>query len=123
VLDDVGVRARKELIQQAVAQTCGGESGLLVVFSSTCLTLARFSRGRLVETAPSKRLARVFPRYQKALHGPLAIDAIGVERIRTACPHFASWLARLEAVAAGRSPAIGRDAGQRLISTSRNASS
>jgi hypothetical protein len=51
-------------------------------------------------TAPSKRLRRVFTSYQKALHGPLAVSAIGIESIRAACPHFAAWLQRLEILAA-----------------------
>jgi hypothetical protein len=39
-------------------------------------------------TAPSKRLCDVFAAYQKALHGPLAVAAIGLDRIRATCPHF-----------------------------------
>jgi hypothetical protein len=56
-----------------------------------------------VETAPSKRLERAFQpnQYQKTLHGLLALQAIGIDRIRATCPHFAAWLHRLEAVAAG----------------------
>jgi hypothetical protein len=51
-------------------------------------------------TAPSKRLHNAFAGYQKTLHGPLALSAIGTDRIRAACPHFAGWLERLEAIAA-----------------------
>lgn len=50
-------------------------------------------------TAPSKRLCKVFPAYQKPLHGPLAVSAIGIDRIRAVCPHFHHWLDRLEALA------------------------
>jgi D-serine deaminase-like pyridoxal phosphate-dependent protein len=50
------------------------------------------------QTAPSKRLRKLFAGYQKPLHGPLAIAAIGIERIRAVCPHFDEWLRRLEAV-------------------------
>lgn len=53
------------------------------------------------ETAPSKRLIRVFAAYQKTLHGPLAVSAVGLERVRTACAHFDRWLGRLEAIARG----------------------
>ena len=53
------------------------------------------------QTAPSKRLRAAFPAYQKTLHGPIAMSAIGVERIRASCPHFAAWLGRLETIAAG----------------------
>jgi hypothetical protein len=53
-----------------------------------------------VQTAPSKRLRNAFAAYQKTLHGPLAMAAIGVDRIRAVCPHFGEWMTRLEAVAA-----------------------
>ena len=52
------------------------------------------------QTAPSKRLRKAFAAYQKTLHGPLAITAIGIDRVRAACPHFARWLDTLEAIAA-----------------------
>ena len=55
-------------------------------------------------TAPSKRLRNAFSAYQKTLHGPLAIAAIGIDRICAVCPHFARWLDALEAIAAGALP-------------------
>lgn len=48
-------------------------------------------------TAP-KRLLSVFPGYQKTLHGPMAVEAIGLAAIRAACPHAAAWLERLESL-------------------------
>ena len=48
------------------------------------------------ETAPSKRILNLFPRYDKLLHGNRAVEMIGLERIRHECPHFADWLDRLE---------------------------
>jgi hypothetical protein len=48
-------------------------------------------------TAPSKRLRDIFAAYQKPLHGPLAVAAIGLDRIRAVCPHFHQWLGRVEA--------------------------
>ena len=53
-------------------------------------------------TAPSKRLHKAFAAYQKTVHGLLAISAIGVDRLRAACPHFARWLATLESIATTR---------------------
>lgn len=50
-------------------------------------------------TAPSKRLLRVFPGFQKAVHGPVAAKRIGLGVIRSRCPHFDEWLKRLEAFA------------------------
>jgi hypothetical protein len=53
-----------------------------------------------VDTAPSKRLLAAFAAYQKTVHGPFAIDAIGIDRIRATCPHFDHWLSQLERIAA-----------------------
>ena len=52
------------------------------------------------ETAPSKRILKLFPAYRKTLHGPTVAKRIGLERIRTECPHLASWLSNLEAIIA-----------------------
>jgi len=49
-------------------------------------------------TAPSKHLQRCFEAYDKVLHGPLAVGAIGLDRVRARCPHFASWLGWLESL-------------------------
>lgn len=48
------------------------------------------------ETAPSKRLEKSCPGYQKTLHGPLIARNIGLERIRQECLHFNQWLEKLE---------------------------
>jgi hypothetical protein len=48
------------------------------------------------QTAPSKRVQTLIPRYQKPFHGILAVLEIGLDKIRTACPHFQGWLTRLE---------------------------
>lgn len=53
------------------------------------------------ETAPSKRIRDLFPEYQKVLDGVAAAQAMGLDPIRRACPHFGDWLAKLEAVARG----------------------
>ena len=47
--------------------------------------------------APSKRIERLIPGYRKPLLGTLAALKIGLSRMRRHCPHFAGWLARLEA--------------------------
>ena len=54
-------------------------------------------------TAPSKRIARLVPGYQKPTQGTLAIQEIGLDIIRAQCPHFRAWLERLE----GLPPATG----------------
>lgn len=50
------------------------------------------------ETAPSKRILRLFPYYRKPLHGPLAVGRIGLAQVRAVCPHFNDWLSALESV-------------------------
>ena len=47
--------------------------------------------------APSKRLERLVPEYQKPLMGNVAALEIGLEKIRDECPHFGGWLELLEA--------------------------
>lgn len=51
------------------------------------------------DSAPSKRIAGLFPGYRKRLMGIAAAREIGLEAIRRECPHFAGWVARLEGVA------------------------
>lgn len=48
------------------------------------------------DTAPSKRLQDLFPRYDKVFHGEMIAHDIGLPRIRDACPHFNDWVSRLE---------------------------
>ena len=50
------------------------------------------------ETAPSKRLKKLYPTYDKGFFGPLVAGEVGIDAIRAACPHFDEWLARLEAL-------------------------
>jgi hypothetical protein len=49
-------------------------------------------------TAPSKRIVELMPGYEKPLFGTIAALEIGLDRIRAECPHFASWLNRLESL-------------------------
>ncbi len=49
------------------------------------------------DTAPSKRILAMRPEFGKTSHGVNAVKRIGLERLRRECPHFADWLARLEA--------------------------
>lgn len=50
-------------------------------------------------TAPSKRILDVVPNYRKPLQGNRAILEIGLDKIRAECPHFNSWINRLEGCA------------------------
>lgn len=47
-------------------------------------------------TAPSKRILRLYPRYEKPLMGTLAVLEIGLDAIRTECPFFDAWITQLE---------------------------
>ena len=48
------------------------------------------------DSAPSKRVRNLFPRYRKPLMGPLAVEMIGLDAVREACPLFSEWLVALE---------------------------
>jgi hypothetical protein len=48
--------------------------------------------------APSKRIERLIPGYEKVLSGVNAAMTIGLTTIRRECPHFNDWLERLEAL-------------------------
>jgi hypothetical protein len=48
------------------------------------------------EGAPSRRILSRLPEYSKVLHGPPAAMDIGLEGLRAACPHVASWIDWLE---------------------------
>ena len=47
-------------------------------------------------SAPSKRVVDLVPGYNKPLFGTLAVLEIGLDAIRSECPHFRRWLLRLE---------------------------
>ena len=50
------------------------------------------------ETAPSKRITKALPQYDKRLHGPQVAADIGLETIRGECRRFHAWMTRLEAL-------------------------
>ena len=54
-------------------------------------------------TAPSKRIIAEFPAYSrlKTSVGPQMAALIGLPTIRSKCPHFDSWLSRLERLGCG----------------------
>jgi hypothetical protein len=49
-------------------------------------------------TAPSKRVQAIIRGYDKVLFGNVAATEIGLDRIRTECPRFASWIAQVESL-------------------------
>jgi len=48
------------------------------------------------ETAPSKRISSLVPRYEKPLYGVITFLEIGLRTVRAECPHFHQWLEQLE---------------------------
>ena len=50
------------------------------------------------ETAPSKRIKKLIPRYNKKVHGPLIAAETGLDVIRAECPLFDEWVTRLESL-------------------------
>jgi hypothetical protein len=52
------------------------------------------------DTAPSRRVLRIYPLYRKVLDGTLAARVVGVAKIQQECPHFREWVGKLEALAA-----------------------
>jgi hypothetical protein len=50
------------------------------------------------ETAPSRRITKLCPGYQKPSDGILAARTMGIEIIRRSCPLFNEWLLRLESL-------------------------
>ena len=53
-------------------------------------------------TAPSKRIIEKFPEYRdsKTRVGPQMANRIGLENIRSKCPHFRAWIEHLEKLGA-----------------------
>ncbi|HEY6332728.1 MAG TPA: DUF4276 family protein [Blastocatellia bacterium] len=50
------------------------------------------------DTCPSQRIQSNVKAYRKRAHGPIVTRRIGLERLREACNHFASWLHRLDGI-------------------------
>ena len=52
-------------------------------------------------THPSKRVNDQFPEFSKPTDGPEIAKRIGLESIRSKCPHFNAWVERLEKLGTG----------------------
>jgi len=51
------------------------------------------------QTAPSKRIERLYPSYNHAADGPKIAKCISLRVIRAQCPHFNEWIVKLEGLA------------------------
>ncbi|MBN1574817.1 MAG: DUF4276 family protein [Deltaproteobacteria bacterium] len=49
-------------------------------------------------TCPSKRIVNIVGEYRKPLHGPTIARNIGLNIIRSKCPHFNDWVKKLESL-------------------------
>ena len=47
------------------------------------------------QTAPSKRILRIYGKYQKVSDGTLIAMSIGIDKMIDRCPHFAEWVKKL----------------------------
>ena len=48
------------------------------------------------ETAPSKRILKEIPEYNKVTAGVLVVEQIGLNTLRSKCKHFSEWIEKLE---------------------------
>jgi hypothetical protein len=48
------------------------------------------------ETAPSKRILKIYPKYQKVTDGIIISKKIGIEKMRQKCHHFNDWIISME---------------------------
>lgn len=53
-------------------------------------------------TAPSKRIEKLYPAYEKPIHGSLSAIEIGLKTIRRECHRFDAWLSCLEGLGFSR---------------------
>ena len=53
------------------------------------------------ETAPSKRILALHPRYAKVAEGTAAAEQVTLAKMTEECPHFAEWLNHLRTLALG----------------------
>ena len=51
------------------------------------------------DTAPSKRILKSIPGFDKATAGIAVLEKIGLDTLRNRCPHFAAWLTQIEITA------------------------
>ncbi|MGB0840534.1 MAG: DUF4276 family protein [Chitinophagales bacterium] len=48
------------------------------------------------ETAPSKRIIKLIPEYDKVSAGSVITDLIGIHNLKANCKHFREWIEKLE---------------------------
>lgn len=71
-------------------------ANLVAMVGDTCPELINDG----AETAPSKRILKQIPEYDKVTAGWTVAEQIGLTTLRHKCPHFNEWLTRLEQLGA-----------------------
>lgn len=51
------------------------------------------------DTAPSKRILKIVPSYQKTIHGYKGLEKIGLLELENKCIHFKEWLDKIRDIA------------------------
>lgn len=51
-----------------------------------------------VETAPSKRILKEIPEYDKVFAGVETVQSIGVDKLMASCKHFSEWVNKLSLI-------------------------
>jgi len=77
-------------------ENCGRAVSKLNEIAASFPTVEHINDGR--ESAPSKRIISAIPEYggRKTSAGPDIAEYIGIQIIRSKCPHFHAWLVALE---------------------------
>lgn len=47
------------------------------------------------DTAPSKRILKEIPEYDKVAAGVDTLELVGIDTLKEACPHFSEWVEKL----------------------------
>ncbi len=70
---------------------------------SLCRECAQFTSPEDIDhgqhSHPKSRIQQCIPEYDENVAGPLITESIGLEILRSRCPNFGEWLARLESLA------------------------
>lgn len=51
------------------------------------------------DTAPSKRIIKIVPSFQKPMHGAIISEEIGLKAMTENCRHFEAWIAKIKELA------------------------
>jgi len=49
-----------------------------------------------IQTAPSKRILKVYPTYDKVSDSLKVCEELGIQKIMNTCPHFKEWIEKIE---------------------------